>query len=518
MADNGWKVLLILGTNKYRYDHDKITSKLSLHLDDNNTGSNINSDRNINELIIKYNSHWTIKYRHIFGNSKLLLLYICVPFAILFFVTLGTLITLHFGYDSNDPSDDNGEYLWIYRLFQYIQFGTIFIGGIIVSIMGSLKVSRFTDLIYIKQETISVSVIICILIIIGVIQTFTINPTDDSLTNYINEGYFWFVWQTLATTMLTFNYVTIILYKYNPSLLFPCFKCKHGDIHHHHGQHSTSRRLSIVSINSGVGTIAGLVGTGKSPSLSPTATSVSSRRRSISKSDTKSKNRVNLNDVISHPDGYRLFMRHLVNECSVENLLFVTEIVQYKTELLNHIELLENNNINITQENEEKLALELNSDSGNENNHNDYSLGSFGIKSKNKSKLKSKRFPSLPPNIPQSGIMKEKDVFNKITMIMNRYIFETADLEVNISSLNRNNLYQRYDNLLRNKIAWKLDVLRHVPNSEGDRDSNCKISHETKINMYNFFDDGCNEIVMLLRTSLRNFRKTQQFAKFQHEF
>ena len=104
-------------------------------------------------------------------------------------------------------------------------------------------------------------------------------------------------------------------------------------------------------------------------------------------------------------------------------------------------------------------------------------------------KKKPFEFPSLAHDIPKSDIMQEKNVINKVKMIMERYIVDTAALQVNISSVNRKHLYSK---------AAKLDSCNIDPN---------KPNNDIEF-LETFFDAAGREILMLLRGSFSNFTST----------
>ena len=116
---------------------------------------------------------------------------------------------------------------------------------------------------------------------------------------------------------------------------------------------------------------------------------------------------------------------------------------------------------------------------------------------KNNHKSKTLALAELPGHIPESTIMQEKNLFNKIGMIMDRYILDTAQLQVNISSLNRQNLNKRMQ-----KLAEKKESLANC----ADYDN---LQAESIHELYVFFDDSCVEILQLLHRAFRRFADTQ---------
>merc|ERR1712154_708999 len=61
---------------------------------------------------------------------------------------------------------------------------------------------------------------------------------------------------------------------------------------------------------------------------------------SLKKRTSEKKNEyLGLHDILEHGFGYELFMEHLSNEFSIENLLSLTEFLQFKMKLIKETEL-----------------------------------------------------------------------------------------------------------------------------------------------------------------------------------
>ena len=405
IADNGWKILLVLGKaspkNRKAFENRK-------SINDNNTED---------KLMQQYYSHWTIKYKHTLGNKKWQICVIGLSTSIIIII-VGS-ITIYakiiFGIESKNYK------LIYYFAFLFNMMIPLFISTI-CCVLSMYKISKFTDLLYIKQEFIILSLMIFILgtsavcvyssKFIPFFNFLQINLENDRRNRIIACSFV-----SVYCVMSSFVMITWVLYKYNKKLaqngpklkktvpLLPCSQSRGEDIDSaliishkpqqsgdinicivpvdnnnkrksrsrsrsisrsnrdsnnksHSRSHSRSRSRSQSQNHSRDGSIS----RSKSKSKSKSKSGSCSRSRSLSRTSKSGKlRRVNLNTVIQHEVGFCLFMRYLVDEYAIENLLFCTEVIQFKnkSKQFDNIRKLEHND---------------SYSSGNENNNNSNSI------------------------------------------------------------------------------------------------------------------------------------------------
>ena len=118
-------------------------------------------------------------------------------------------------------------------------------------------------------------------------------------------------------------------------------------------------------------------------------------------------------------------------------------------------------------------------------------------------------FPKLSPKIPKSDIMKEKNIYKKIDMIMERYIIDSAHLQVNISSNNRKKLYHN-GHLIKEKQKQLESSSSTTTTIETQEEELLKNKNKKEIlYLCNFFDNAGKEILYLLRGSFSNFKASK---------
>ena len=470
IADHGWKVLLLLGTYS-------TTKRFS---------SNENINRNSNTIkknsVNVFEDYWPIKYSRTLGNKKwVATILTTINFIIMISISI-SICLFNFEFNADE------KYLWIPTTCSMINSVFILVGCAIIPIVVISKVNRFTDLIYIRNEMIGVSRAAVTIPILAI--PFSIYRIFWHVSRG-NTSIYFFGLIIVSVTLAVWYEMIDVVYKFNANLS-PIHRlcnlaigvcpnrciCKKSD-------HDTDAISNIVDVantyNSG----------------SPTS-------------------KFGINNVLSHEIGYRLFMRHLVEEFATENLLFYTEIIQFKYK----------SNIfsNYTTSDEYKMSK-------------DYII-----------------FPPLSSKIPQSNIMKENNILNKIAMIMDRYIIDSAELQVNISSQNRRKLFEKMNYLQSNNnnnnnndhdtktkrtskitsnnsidIVYDNEAAISTLNlgdssNPGTTSNNSPIididlennSKEFEL-LFTFFDDACEEIIRLLRKSFINFSNTQQYNKWVQE-
>ena len=427
IADQGWTVLLLLGradthaVRKYSVKHNK---------DENNQNHN------------DFESHWTIKYSNTLGNKKWFAVVISIIGGVLNITVIVLLFINKFKFNEQDKYD------WMLTTAVWLNLFGLLVGGIIIPIIAIIKVNRFTDMIDIKHEILGYAITVLILVfLLGTFDIYNtaINPQQDGVRKIYLFGII-----SCASTVYIYQGLIRILHKLDPTISI-IYQIKH--ILFKSNFNPLNNIKPRIAINS----------------QTPNGITIGDRYK--------------LKDIIGHEMGYRLLMRYLVDEYSTENLLFYTEIIQFKYKSDYFKDIIEKINQN-------------SNDKNNNNNNNTF------------------KFPYLPSNIPQSNIMKEKNIFNKIAMITDRYIIDSAQLQINISSINRKRLFEKMKKLAELNINSKKkhDYINDSGNYKDDGDD---MDREW---LFTFFDDACKEIFLLLKTSFRNFNKTANYAKWVQEF
>eukprot|EP01084_Bolivina_argentea_P144143 252982_1 len=176
------------------------------------------------------------------------------------------------------------------------------------------------------------------------------------------------------------------------------------------------------------------------------------------------KKEIHFSDIMNAKQGFIALCNHLSNELSLENILFVLQVCQFKAIIYN----LSNGQIN---DNVGKLC-------GAEDNDNNNSIFSASIL--NVSWL------------PIDSRMKKLSPYKIALYLYDKYIDDCADLMINISSENRRNIYRDFQQILQTE-----DVL--------NIDNNI---------LYIIFDQAFNEIWNLIANdSFFRFRTTDKFKR-----
>ena len=416
------------------------------------------------------------------------------------------------------------------------------------------KINKFTDLISIKYELIGLCFIFDIFSLAALIWiVFFHNETIKSRSNHVRIYLFVIICLLCAST----SFIMI-------SWVGKKFKQKQRQINNNILSSKTSTKQMRIDLIQQV-------------------TAMKSRMLS-------------LDDILSHKIGYRLFMRHLVNEFAVENLLFLTEVVHYrKSKIFSKIIEKENkikmklkqiknkhntskkmktkrkhnkftlsveskseikqnikNNINYsyndidseveidsTVEFESKshspideIVINYHDDDNDNNNNNNVQSKSKNVKNTIDMYINNFiDYPVMTDKIPQSNIMKEKNVFDKISMILNRYVSDRAQLQVNISYINRQQLFlkekqsipklkKQMENWNNNNSVNNVNDNKNVNGNDNERKENDEILNSNEIvliELYQFFDESCQEIIRLLNTSFKNFTNSDEYKQFEKE-
>ena len=543
VADNGWKVLLLLGRPKRpRYSVTGPSPQTAKITSGQRNTSKHSTEEN------KYHSHWTIKYQDTVGDQLWMSKVLWFPVLLLMFAITFSCLLVKFMFN-----DEHTAWL-VYAICFAIEGIIIIIFSVFFGILTISGVSRFTDLLQIKKE---------LIYLLWGAFVFFITTSGWFLVIFIINGSIGATPQRkifvfgIISLLSFFSHVVMIswvLYQYDNRVLklSNCVFCDcklmksiNYDLAMDRNRNRNRQLRSIIDTRT---------------FSNASANTYTFDRQSTTKTGTGTNNTTNnLNDhtttlsistVIGHEVGFGLFMRHLVDEYAVENLLFCTEVIQFKNKspiFLNIDNLfikqqkqqLEKQNKEKNKAKEQEQASDprmetLNvvstqfspieivgsvSSTPRGGNINTTSLrleiGSSSSLSRSVGGVESKmvqtkkrrdyntQFPVLPDNIPLSNIMKEKNIFNKIRMIVDRYIIDSAHLQVNISSFNRYGLYKKMDVLQQ----WQIDC----------KDSNENVNDEMLIQLYQFFDDSCKEILHLLQSSFRNFKLTEAYMQFQSQ-
>ena len=197
MADNGWKIMLLLGINQKDFKFE-----------------NINQEEK--KQIEEYYSHWTIKYSHTLGNKRFIRNMISLIVFILDFITFVVLCVIHYKFNDENKFDE------CYVVLLFCQMLLLFILGVFVSLFCFYNVSKFSDFIFIKHEIIGMCIIGCIIsILIAIWTKFDYHNILVLETKDVNalSTLFWFFIISLMSFMLSTLTLSWVIYKYNPDLI-----------------------------------------------------------------------------------------------------------------------------------------------------------------------------------------------------------------------------------------------------------------------------------------------------------
>ena len=175
--------------------------------------------------------------------------------------------------------------------------------------------------------------------------------------------------------------------------------------------------------------------------------------------------------VVQHRSGFVLFMNHLINEYSHENLLFISEVMQFK---LWFEQKIVSNNTDKFQNNDKILTDE-----------------ELGVMYK------------LPNSLPISSIITQEyndmknDEFIRAQMLFNKYIKRDKALyEVNISDIQRT--------ILENYFA----------NNDADTYITDDNKWQNQIKLLQIYDEALKDIEWLLKDGFTRFQHSDQFYKY----
>eukprot|EP01084_Bolivina_argentea_P042719 78748_1 len=140
-------------------------------------------------------------------------------------------------------------------------------------------------------------------------------------------------------------------------------------------------------------------------------------------------------NILSHKKGFQVFMKHLCHEFATENLLFVVELIQIKSDFFDNNSYI-NDMINIVEEKGE-LAPTMSLRKRASFLPKTMSLHSIPIEAyifsdnNNKKPWGKIRFPS---SLPQTElVIKYATLFEQFNALYNKYVFTDSPLTINIS-------------------------------------------------------------------------------------
>ena len=237
---------------------------------------------------------------------------------------------------------------------------------------------------------------------------------------------------------------------------------------------------------------------------------------------------ITLNQILSHPKAFDLFVHHVAKEFSIECLLSYVEFVQFKKFMYNHMKVLESENdirqrsIELHNAIEErkgslcKSEIEIdinyggthnNNDNSNNNNNNNGNgrriTHSHDLHHQERSMgFQDVEFPSTVPksaivykdNIDfESNNFKDKAKY-KIYKLYCKYIRTGCDLEINISHRSRQVLVSMMDDY----ESWM---------------TGNKYKNLNTIFLMHIFDKCIAQMRNLLTSSYMRFKHSNQFVK-----
>ena len=200
MADNGWKIMLLIGINQKDFKFE-------------------NSNDEEKKQVEQYYSHWTIKYARTLGNKRFMRNIIASIVFVLDLITFVVLCVIHYQFNDKNKFDQ------YYVVLLFCQMLCLFILGVCVILFSFYSVSKFTDFIYIKHEIIGMCIIGCIIAILIAIWTkFDYHNLLVKETKDLNEvdplsTIFWFFIVSLMSFILSTLTLSWVIYKYNPDLI-----------------------------------------------------------------------------------------------------------------------------------------------------------------------------------------------------------------------------------------------------------------------------------------------------------
>ena len=224
-------------------------------------------------------------------------------------------------------------------------------------------------------------------------------------------------------------------------------------------------------------------------------------------------NGITLNQILSHPKAFDLFIHHVAKEFSIECLLSYVEFIQFKKYMFKHMKIMRSEN-DIRQKSVElyksikdkkisfsKSEIEVDINYGDKQQHDD------GL---NDDRLMSFQDIKFPSNVPQSEIVYEDDINfesnnfkdrskHKIYKLYNKYIKSGCELEINISHRSRQALFLMIDDYEK----WMKD--------------NKYLNLDTVFLMH-IFDKCIYQMYNLLKSSYMRFKHSNQFIKLSTQF
>lgn len=205
---------------------------------------------------------------------------------------------------------------------------------------------------------------------------------------------------------------------------------------------------------------------------------------SASAVDMNSFQRVTMLDVLSSPEGFDLFLLHILKEFSTENMLAVIEFTQFQ-------QYFNDESVWDRMDNEE-LSLQISMSVYESSAIPTMAPLSSGSASTKERGMKSERAKvRLPQHVPSSLVVhSDESIIDKVKALVEKYIVVGSKFELNLSGHLRAVTIKKYQQM----------ILGELEEEEGRF----------------IFDDAKNEIMRLMDDSFRRFKTTQEFEKFLH--
>ena len=394
IADQGWKIVLMVGNidakprlDRYSFHQvyakrkqKKLKQAQRQHKKTNKKqrASVSNSDSNSSLNMIE--SHWILRYRYILGNKRFIARLLTISIFIIptFIVTFAFLYSKYVSGVNIDPRNKENRDDWLFLIIGWINMVLTFLFIIFFIYLEIFETNKFSDLLNIRYEIRSAAISMGLLLMFTFIWSF--------ITNDIEIEWTWmayFMSFSILLSYISFIIITRVIHKYNKlqlqrKLSIAINNSTNLNSHSHSNSNSIGHGLETIKLFPYLfcNCFCTSNSNSNSNSVSATPTAPMSTLSSQTKKDmrnTKVEN-VNisigrsistsygeaLNQLLSHEIGYSLFMRYLVSEWSVENLLFITEINQFKKSKIFE-------NIIISNDHDDDVDDDINSTNNNVN-------------------------------------------------------------------------------------------------------------------------------------------------------
>ena len=351
VADHGWQSLLIAGNSNRR----RLTS-YSFH---RRLKHKNNSKANLQTLQLSLqHKHWILEYRHILGNRT----FMAILLGLILFILPTTTVTFMLLYAKyalnktvNPGKVDFSKNTVVTQIYSGVLWINL-IGGTLFAIffiyLVIFQINKFTDLLYIRHEIVNTAYALVGLVIFALIWVFVGSEASIEIS-WIAYGLAF----SIIFSFISYSMITNVIIQYNKTQsqrqsllqskhqfkpiklfplkfnLFPTLSIN-SDPGHDTTDINIDNDQKHVPLPDDKTVLTNVQSASKSThknSHTNTHTHFHSHSRTQSaRFRTNAEYFDGLNKLLSHESGFSLFMRHLVCEWSVENLLFITEISQFK--------------------------------------------------------------------------------------------------------------------------------------------------------------------------------------------